>query len=107
MSKRAAVDAQAFLQLYDRYIRQVYGYFSRRTDDRHTAEVLTSQLFLKLLQMAFTRLTCEERDLLALRYSAQLSFEEIGSATGRNPSCCQCPNIPLAGASACPHGERA
>lgn len=49
LAQHASDDPLAFLQLYDRCCKQVYGYFSRRTEDRHTAEDLTSQLFLKLL----------------------------------------------------------
>jgi RNA polymerase sigma-70 factor (ECF subfamily) len=43
-------DSTAFGSLYERYIRQIYRYFSFRTDRRETAEDLTSQTFIKALE---------------------------------------------------------
>ncbi len=43
-------DLSAFDTLYMRYAESVYGYLSRRSPDRETAEDLTSQTFLRALE---------------------------------------------------------
>jgi len=40
-------DNRAFTQLYDRYVNQTYGYIYRRVGDRHLAEDLTGDVFLR------------------------------------------------------------
>jgi len=44
--------ASALLELYDEALPVVYGYFMRRCGDRGTAEDLTSETFLAVLQTA-------------------------------------------------------
>lgn len=43
-------DGDAFAQLYDRYVDQVYSYVQHKVHDRHTAEDLTSDVFLRALR---------------------------------------------------------
>lgn len=43
-------DAEAFGQLYDKYLRQVYSFVYYRLGDQHDAEDLTAQVFLKALE---------------------------------------------------------
>ncbi len=40
-------DAEAFAQLYDRYVDQTFGYILRRVGHRQTAEDLTGDVFLR------------------------------------------------------------
>jgi RNA polymerase sigma-70 factor (ECF subfamily) len=40
-------DAEAFAQLYDRYVDQAFGYILRRVGHRQTAEDLTGDVFLR------------------------------------------------------------
>lgn len=40
-------DAEAFAQLYDRYVDQTFGYIYRRVGHRQTAEDLTGDVFLR------------------------------------------------------------
>jgi RNA polymerase sigma-70 factor, ECF subfamily len=40
-------EADAFAQLYDRYLDQVYGYIRRRVGSTHVAEDLTGDVFLR------------------------------------------------------------
>lgn len=43
-------DTEAFGQLYDRYLRQVYSFVYYRLGDQHDAEDVTAQVFLKALE---------------------------------------------------------
>ena len=43
-------EAEAFGELYDRYIKAVYGFIYYRTSHREVAEDLTSQTFIKALE---------------------------------------------------------
>ncbi|MFN2557460.1 MAG: sigma-70 family RNA polymerase sigma factor [Nitriliruptorales bacterium] len=43
-------DGEAFAQLYDRYVEQVYAYIHHKVGDRHLAEDLTSDVFLRALR---------------------------------------------------------
>lgn len=45
-----AGDLSAFDTLYMQHVEPIYGYLSRRTRDRETAEDLTSQTFLRALE---------------------------------------------------------
>lgn len=49
-------DAEAFAQLYDRYVDQTFGYILRRVGHRQTAEDLTGDVFLR----AYRRLSSFE-----------------------------------------------
>lgn len=49
-------DAEAFAQLYDRYVDQTFGYILRRVGHRQTAEDLTGDVFLR----AYRRLSTFE-----------------------------------------------
>ena len=46
-ARMAGGDEQAFDLLYDRYAKKVYAYVLRRVGDRHVAEDLTSDIFMK------------------------------------------------------------
>ena len=48
--RRAQADAQAFGDLYDRYIQRVYRYCYYRTNHARDAEDLTAQIFLAALE---------------------------------------------------------
>jgi RNA polymerase sigma-70 factor (ECF subfamily) len=48
--ERAKGDREAFGQLYDRYVRRVYGVIHARVGDRAEAEDLTAQVFLRALE---------------------------------------------------------
>jgi len=143
--RHAQTDAQAFGNLYDRYVQRVYRYCYYRTSNTHEAEDLTAQIFLAALEAlpryrndghfaawlfsiahkkvsdyyrrrphepldettlppmhADLELTVEnsqrreqllrliqalaeeERELIHLRYVAELSFAEIASALHKN-----------------------
>ncbi len=43
-------DGEAFAQLYDRYVEQVYAYIHHKVRDRHLAEDLTADVFLRALR---------------------------------------------------------
>lgn len=45
----AKADPARFAELYDRHVRRIYAFVSRRTSDRATAEDLTSEVFEKAL----------------------------------------------------------
>ena len=47
--ERARKDPQAFADLYDRYIKQIYRYALRRTGDKNLAEDIASATFEKAL----------------------------------------------------------
>ena len=46
----AQTDAQAFGDLYDRYLQRVYRYCYARTNNKHDAEDITAQIFLAALE---------------------------------------------------------
>jgi len=48
-------DAQALAEIYDRYAESIYRYAYRYVGDAEQAEDLTSEVFLKLLQVLGTR----------------------------------------------------
>lgn len=48
--KAAQVEAEAFAQLYDRYVQRLYHYCYHRTNNVHDAEDLTAQTFLAALE---------------------------------------------------------
>ncbi len=48
--RRAATDAAAFGQLYDRYFDQIYAYAASRLRHREEAEDVTSEIWLKALR---------------------------------------------------------
>jgi RNA polymerase sigma-70 factor (ECF subfamily) len=48
--ERAKGDREAFGQLYDRYVRLVYGVIHARVGNRAEAEDLTAQVFLRALE---------------------------------------------------------
>ena len=48
-------DAQALAEIYDRYAESIYRYAYRYVGDANLAEDLTSEVFLKLLQVLGTR----------------------------------------------------
>jgi RNA polymerase sigma-70 factor, ECF subfamily len=50
LAARAATDAEAFSVLYDFYFPRVWSYVIRRVSHRQTAEDLTSQVFLKVVE---------------------------------------------------------
>lgn len=43
-------DGQAFAALYDRYVDQIFGFVYHKVRDRHLAEDLTSDVFLRALR---------------------------------------------------------
>lgn len=43
-------DGQAFAALYDRYVDQIFGFVYNKVRDRHLAEDLTSDVFLRALR---------------------------------------------------------
>lgn len=45
----AKADPARFAELYDRHVRRIFAFVSRRTSDRATAEDLTSEVFEKAL----------------------------------------------------------
>ena len=66
VERAQAGDAEAFAQLYDRYVDQTFGYILRRVGHRQTAEDLTGDVVLR----AYRRLSSFEWqgvDLGALR----------------------------------------
>ena len=56
VERAQAGDAEAFAQLYDRYVDQTFGYILRRVGHRQTAEDLTGDVFLR----AYRRLSSFE-----------------------------------------------
>jgi RNA polymerase sigma-70 factor (ECF subfamily) len=48
--RRAATDADAFGQLYERHVRKIYNYIYYRTGDHHDAEDLTARVFQRALR---------------------------------------------------------
>ncbi len=48
--RNALDDPAAFQQLYERYFRRVYGYVASRIDNRHDAEDVVSEVFLRAIQ---------------------------------------------------------
>jgi RNA polymerase sigma-70 factor (ECF subfamily) len=48
--ERAAVDRQAFTQLYRYYLPRIYGYVLSRVEDQAAAEDISGQVFLTILQ---------------------------------------------------------
>ena len=60
-------DAQALAEIYDRYAETIYRYVYRYVGDAEQAEDLTSEVFLKLLQVLGTR-RAPERQLQGWLY---------------------------------------
>ncbi|MDP9021260.1 MAG: sigma-70 family RNA polymerase sigma factor [Actinomycetota bacterium] len=50
VSRAQQGDGEAFAQLYDRYVDQIYGFLLHKVRDRHLAEDLTSDVFLRALK---------------------------------------------------------
>ncbi len=48
--RRAANDAEAFGELYERHVRRIYNYIYYRTGDHHDAEDLTARVFQRALR---------------------------------------------------------
>jgi len=48
--RRAATEAEAFGQLYERHVRRIYNYIYYRTGDHHDAEDLTARVFQRALR---------------------------------------------------------
>ncbi len=47
--RRAGEDSEAFGELYERYVRQIYNYIYYRTGNHHDAEDLTARVFQRAL----------------------------------------------------------
>lgn len=47
--RQAAVDPEAFGELYERHVRRIYAYIYYRTGNHHDAEDLTERVFLRAL----------------------------------------------------------
>ena len=62
VQRAQAGDAEAFGELYDRYVDQVYRYISYRVGSRQLAEDLTSETFLRALRR-ITSFTWQGRDV--------------------------------------------
>jgi RNA polymerase sigma-70 factor (ECF subfamily) len=50
LQRARAFDEEALGELYDRYAPQIYGYICRRVSDPQTAEDLTGEVFVRMLQ---------------------------------------------------------
>lgn len=50
VERAKAGDGQAFAALYDRYVDQIFGFIYNKVRDRHLAEDLTSDVFLRALR---------------------------------------------------------
>ncbi|MBW3576834.1 MAG: sigma-70 family RNA polymerase sigma factor [Actinobacteria bacterium] len=50
VSRAQQGDGEAFARLYDRYVDQIYGFLLHKVRDRHLAEDLTSDVFLRALK---------------------------------------------------------
>lgn len=48
--RKAATDAEAFGQLYERHVRKIYNYIYYRTGNHHEAEDLTARVFQRALK---------------------------------------------------------
>ncbi len=48
--ERARTDPDAFGELYERHVSLVYGFIARRVPERHTAQDLTAEVFIKALR---------------------------------------------------------
>jgi DNA-directed RNA polymerase specialized sigma24 family protein len=102
---RARANPQEFLGLYDRYFDRVLGYARLRVADAATCEDVTSRVFTTALEQlghfrgegSFAEraqelhaviglLRPEHQHLLALRYGADLGYEEIGAIVGTAPA---------------------
>ena len=46
----AQADSARFVEIYERYVDRIYAFVSRRTDNRATAEDITSQVFEQALR---------------------------------------------------------
>ena len=55
LEQARAYDAQALAEIYDRYAGTIYRYLYRYVGDAAQAEDLTSEVFLRLLQVLNTR----------------------------------------------------
>jgi len=62
LERARTYDAQALAEIYDRHAAPIYGYLYRLLGDAAQAEDLTSEVFLKLLQVL--RTSREPRDRL-------------------------------------------
>ena len=47
----AQADSARFVEIYERYVDRIYAFVSRRTENRATAEDITSQVFEQALRM--------------------------------------------------------
>lgn len=63
--ERAKGDADAFIQLYDKYVERVYQYLLKRARSCQDAEDLSSQVWEKALQKISALKTDEEAGFLA------------------------------------------
>lgn len=50
LTKLAKTDEQAFSKLYDIYFQQIFGYITKRINNRAEAEDIVSQIFLKVVE---------------------------------------------------------
>lgn len=50
LAVRAKTDEQAFAQLYERYLPKLFGFVTRRINNRHEAEDIVSQIFMRVVE---------------------------------------------------------
>ena len=86
LSERASqYDSQALAEIYARYAEPIYRYLYRYVGDAHQAEDLTSEVFLKLLQVLDTPQAPRERlEGWLYRVAHNLGTDWFRS-TSRNP----------------------
>ncbi|HEX2902985.1 MAG TPA: sigma-70 family RNA polymerase sigma factor [Jatrophihabitans sp.] len=77
-------DAQAFGQLYDRYVNQVFRFIYYRVNDRQLAEDFTSETFLRALRR-ITTINYQGRDIGAwfMTIARNIVFDHTKSARFR------------------------
>lgn len=95
MARAQAGDAEAFGEVYDRYVDQVFRFVYRRVLDRQVAEDLTSETFLRALRnlASFRRpggdfgawVTTIARNLV-INYQVSHQRREVPVAESRDPA---------------------
>ena len=94
------MDSKVLEQLYRKYERELYLYIYSICKDKHAAEDLLQETFLKailalpdgqqeqykLLYKNLQRLSARSREILIMQYFGQLSHKEIGTVLAMTPS---------------------
>jgi len=83
--ERAKTDPAAFGELYDRYSPRIYRFVRSRIHDDGLAEDVTADVFLSVWQ-AIDRLPRQQRAAMLLKFSDDLTMEDIGAVLGKSPA---------------------